>query len=182
MPHRDHGWPPKPWEPPPYSPEEIDWYRRQMAMAMTDAPETQESPTPAPPAAPRGSRRDWWLKGPGIAVLIVVGGVALAGATGGFEGESRVDRAPDAEVKVISCQTSGAMSLRTAAVGVEVRNHTDRTATFALSIEYVDDRGGLVDSDTAYARDVPAGGRVRVDESTRLPVELTSGSCRVSLR
>jgi hypothetical protein len=179
MPHRDQDWPPQRWEPPPLNADDVAWLRHNLAPA--EPLPTQERPAPTPPAVPRGLRRDWWLRGPGVMVLIVVLGVGAVAVTGGFEGESPVSR-PDAEAKVISCQTSGAMSLRTAAVGVEVRNHTDRTATFALSIEYVDDRGGLVDSDTAYARDVPAGGRVRVDETTQLPVELTSGSCKVSLR
>jgi hypothetical protein len=174
MPHRD-------WEPPPWTPEDIDWYRQQMAMTEPLAA-PGPPPVPKPPAPPRGSRRDWWFKGPGLIIVIVAGGLALAGAGGVFsEGSAAVDPGAKAVAKVISCQLPSTES-HTAVVGIEVVSRSSTTETFRIDVEYRDDQGRRVDTDTAYARNVPPGDRVLLDEWTVLDAAMPSGTCGVSVR
>lgn len=141
-------------------------------------------PTPAPAFAPAPtpppvkSRKDFWLKGPGIIVLIVAGGLLLFGiyaATGGLKPASA-----DAEVNVVSCKVGGSDSLPTATVGITVKNTGSKTRSFSVNVEYRDGAGNRIDTDTARVRSVAPGDTARVEETTILDAAPDSaGACAI---
>jgi hypothetical protein len=132
-------------------------------------------PQPAPP--PANPRREFWLKGPGVIVVVVAVGLVLFGITQVF---SAVKPKPSADVTVVSCELGGSSSLPSATVGLQVRNTGKTTHTFAVRVEYRDGGGSRVDTDTAYARDVAPGDTVRVDETTLLDAAVSGGTCNVA--
>jgi hypothetical protein len=167
---RDREWPPEPWQPPPLSAEDVTWLRTNLAPA--EPLPTQQGPAPVPPPGPRGSRLNWWLKGPGIMVLIVVGGLIL------FVGYSllpAVSPGPKYSARVVDCALDG----RNAVASIELTNRGGSERTFEILIEYRDSGGARVDTDTAYAFNVPPGETVRLDESTHLNAEVASGVCDI---
>jgi hypothetical protein len=167
---RDRDWPPEPWQPPPLSPDDVTWLRTNLAPAEP-LPE-QRSPAPVPPPEPRGSRLNWWLKGPGIMVVIVVGGLLLFGVTQLFDA---VKPGPSYSARVVDCSLDG----RNAVASIELTNRGGTERTFEILIEYRDGGGARVDTDTAFAFNVPPGETVRLDESTHLDAEVASGTCDV---
>lgn len=171
-PRGDREGPPEPWQPPPLNTEDVHWLRTNLAPAQPLP--TQRSPAPEPVSPPR-ARLDWWLKGPGIMLVIVVGGLLVALLGQLFQSGTVTTAA--AEAKVVECAVDGSTL---AVVTLTVRNTGDATATFAVDLVYRDSDGSRVDTDTAYAREVPPGETVRLQESTVLDMPVTNGRCEIA--
>lgn len=134
-------------------------------------------PPPVQPPAPPSSRRDFWLKGPGVILVVIAVGLALFSISllSGVMDKKKIS----ADAKVVSCSLGAASSLQTATVGISLTNTGDKTRSFTVDIEYRDGSGSRIDTDTAYVRDVAPGDTVRVDESTLLDATVSSGTCEI---
>lgn len=131
---------------------------------------------PRQPAAP-SARRVFWLRGPGIIVLIVAGGLVLFGIlalTGSFNATPA--KAKNFSVNVTDCSVTG----RTATIGVSVKNNGDTTRGATVAVEYRDGDGARLDTDTVYVRSIAPGDTARSDESTFLDAEAASVRCVVT--
>ena len=129
---------------------------------------------PGGPWKPK-NRKEWWLKGPGIIVLIVVV-IGTLGVLAGVLGE-RGAGSSDITVRITSC-VLGEVGGK---VGLEVTNGSGRTRTVRIGLEYRDGSGARVDTDTATVRGVRPGETVRHDEPTLLNAAVTGqGECVVT--
>lgn len=147
-------------------------------------------PTPpyavAPPPPPARSRKDWWLKGPGLIVLIAALGVPLGLLLvlgGGNTGAGTPDDIrKQITVQVSDCEMSGADGLNTAKVSLVVGNISQQTRSARIEIEYRDGNGRRLDTDTAYIRDIEPGDTVSHQESTILDGVPTGqgGTCAIT--
>lgn len=134
-------------------------------------------PAPAQPPA-RRSRATFWLKGPGVIVVIVAVGLVLF-AISALSGTLDTGKAR-AEADVTSCEVGGSDSLPTGKVGLTVKNISDKTRSFSVDIEYRDSGGARIDTDTAYVRNVAPGDTVRTEESTLLDAPVSAGTCVIT--
>lgn len=149
---------------------------------MTQPPTVPGQPQPTPygppaPAAPKPSRAQFWLRGPGLVLVIVVAGLAVFGiyalAGGLTPGSAKAD---DLSVTVTRCEfTDG--SLPSAVVGISVTNGGSATHSAVISIEYRDGGGARIDTDTARVSNVRPGETVRTEETTLLDAAASSGTC-----
>lgn len=155
---------PEQQQPSPYWPP-------QPSPAQPYAGQPQQAP---PPAKRPPTRLDFWLKGPGIIVVIVVGGILLYGLYAAF-GSGGQPAKVSAEARVVSCEIDSSGSLPQAKVGLTVRNTGDKTRSFTVSIEYRDSAGSRIDTDTAYVRSIAPGDTARTEETTLLDASVSSG-------
>ncbi|MEV0713965.1 FxLYD domain-containing protein [Asanoa sp. NPDC050611] len=85
-------------------------------------------------------------------------------------------RAEQMSVAVSSCDLSGP----TGKVVLEVRNTGPTTRSAHIQIEYLDADGVRIDTDSATAWNVPAGGTVKVEETTSLDAPAPGGTCEIT--
>ena len=114
-------------------------------------------------------------------ILLIVGLVIgllvlLSLVFGTAGGVSDRDSASDLDVSVTSCEFVGG-ALSSATVGIKVKNNGDSTRTVRVKVEYRDSAGVRVDTDTAVVRGIKPGDTARVEETTILDAEITSGTC-----
>jgi len=141
------------------------------------------SPPPpgGPPAQAAKSKTAFWLRGPGIILVIVAVGLALFGIvalTGGLKAGTAAD--DDLSVTMTSCEFTGSDSLPSAKVGLTVTNNGDRTRSVTIGIEYRDSSGARIDTDTARVRNVAPGDTVRTEETTLLDAGAPTGRCQIT--
>lgn len=143
---------------------------------MTQPPAAPGQPQ-SQPSAYAPPRSQFWLKGPGLILIIVVAGLAIFGIyalTGGLTTSSA--KADDLSVTVTKCEfTDG--SLPSAVVGISVTNAGDTAYSATISIEYRDGGGARIDTDTARVSNVRPGETVRTEETTLLDAAASSGTC-----
>lgn len=173
--HRDQEWPP-PSPIPPYTPDDLDWLRAQQAASGPPTMPTSPPPGMPTPKPPKPSRLNFWLKGPGVMVLIVIGGLLLFAVTQLFDAVKPAPSGPSYSARVVDCSLDG----RNAVASIELTNTGDTERTFEILIEYRDGGGARVDTDRAFAFNVPPGEKVRLDESTHLNAETASGTCAIA--
>lgn len=132
--------------------------------------------TPQPPAPPEPAQRQGLSQ---LTIGLITVGACLA-LFGAILFAALLNRNADTkiDIKVTSCEfTDGA--LPTATVGYTVTNRDDRTRDVRLDIEYRDNAGARLDTDTAYVRDVAPGDTVRGEESTILDAGASDGDCLI---
>jgi hypothetical protein len=136
----------------------------------------------APP--PPKTRKDFWLRGPGIVILFVAAGIligvplAIAGISTSPTGDAPAGSGFD--VQVTSCEMTGD-SLSSATVGLIVTNNQKRADSVRIEVEFRDGSGRRIDTDTAYIRDVAPGDTVKHEESTLLNATPTGrGTCQIT--
>lgn len=140
----------------------------------------QPYPSESRPSLP-GSRYDFWTKGPGvILVVIVIGGLlVLWGAMALTADRGDPDPMNGYETAVIGCKFDHSSSGTIAVVDYTVRNTHPDTRSAAVRIEYRDDDGHLVDADWSQTRWIGAGDTVRGVEMTSLDVPIKTGTCHI---
>ncbi len=145
-------------------------------------PGQPQQPTPAagyipgPPVKPPSLRLVYWTSPTGIVIILtaavaVMIAIALLSPTNG----SRV--AKDLSIGVKGCTFTG----DTATASLSITNTGKRTIQHAtIHIEYRDDSGSRIDTDTTTVRDIAPGDTVLADEPTLLNARATSGTCHVT--
>lgn len=141
-------------------------------------PPPMYGPPPGYPMQPPVKKSFW--KSPGgitliIALAIIVPCLGCIGF-GTFGSILDDSAASKMDASITSCKFTGG-PLSSAVVGISVKNNGDTTRTATVEIEYRDAGGTRVDTDTAYVRDIRPGDTARVEETTLLDAEVSSGSC-----
>lgn len=134
--------------------------------------------TPTQPWKPK-SRKDFFLKGPGLLITMAAAGVVIAvlALIGNALGHGGGSVAKDIVVSVTKCD----LGETTGTVGLEVTNNGSTARTVRIGLEYRDGSGRRIDTDTALVRDVQPGDKVVHDEPTFLNAAATGvGTCSVT--
>ena len=152
------GWAPEPrplptrpgWEPPAQQslPTGEGWQPPHHAQHE----QHEQSRYQPPPVQRSGSGGKWAL---------VVGAVVVLGVLAYFFWPST---GSGFDVKVTKCQSTGSV----ATVGLSVHNNGSSTQTATIRVEYRDNAGKLIDSDTVLVHDIGAGDTKAAEQSTIL--------------
>ena len=167
----------QPTDRPPYSPVEPpapQWHAQMPPAPMYPQPA-------APPPAPwkPKSRKDWWLKGPGLVILFALAALplgALAALSGAGGDAGTTTGTSKVQVQITSCELGDL----TGNVTLQVTNQTSREQDVRVDLEYRDSSGRRLDTDTAWIRNVPAGDVVLHDEPTFLDAGAGGGTCKIT--
>lgn len=165
------------------APGQQPWPPQQYQPPMSGPPGPPGPPYGPPPYwGPPPPPKPFWQRPAGI-LLIAFGAVVLlccaVGQLGRSAGGSDSDTTGDMSVEVTSCEFTGG-DLPTGKIGYRVTNNGDSTETARVRIEYRDDSGDRIDTDTAYVRDIAPGDTVRGEESTLLDAPVSSGRCVIT--
>ena len=137
------------------------------------------------PPSPR-SRYDFWTRGPGLIVLIVLAGLLAVGVIALNLARDRKPADPmnGFAVAVVGCEFShdeggGADGLTNVIVNYTVKNNHEDSRIATVQIEYRDDGGHLVDRDSSRTKWIGVGDTVRGVEMTSLDVPVKTGTCTI---
>jgi hypothetical protein len=136
-----------------------------------------QQPPPAgyTPAKPPNPKLVFWTSPTGIVLMLTA--VAVLFIAGAFLTPSNGNKVTkDLNPTVVSCDFTG----DTAAVGFTVTNQGTKTQSGIVHIEYRDDAGSRIDTDTSIVRNIAPGDTVRSQESTLLDAPATSGTCQIT--
>jgi hypothetical protein len=144
------------------------------------APAYGPPPTaPVQPWKPR-TRKDFWLRGPGLIILGVILAVLISVPIALTGGLSSTPAGSGFDVKVLSCEMTGEV-IDSATVGLQVTNTQKVADSVSVKVEYRDGSGRRIDTDTAYIRDVQPGDTVKHEETTLLNASVTGrGACVIT--
>jgi hypothetical protein len=134
-----------------------------------------------PPPPPVNKRRQFWLRGPGVMLIVVAVGLVLFGIAALGGGIYGAPAKPAFKVAVTSCDSNGSADLPNATVGFTVTNTGKATRSARVEIEYRDDAGNRIDTDSSWVRDIAPGDTARSTESTLLDAPPDGGlSCAIT--
>jgi hypothetical protein len=160
-PQPNQYWPPQP----PYNYGPTPW-------PSAPAGPPVKPPTKPPTGPGAWKHRGFWLRGPGVIVTTIVVGLLVVGLLmlGGQSPRSNRSPAAPFTVTVTNCDaTNGALA--TATVSFTITNTSTTARSARVDVEYRDNNGNRLDTDTAYVRDIAPGDTVRHDESTILDAD-----------
>jgi hypothetical protein len=123
-------------------------------------------------------RRDFWVKGPGLVVLIVVVGLLAYGAHLFANRSGPADER--ARITVRSCEVGGGNATQTAKVGLTLRNDGDSATRFTATVEYRDAAGNALGTSAVKFPLAGAGDTVVASASKFLGTKVQSGTCVVT--